>query len=183
MSRIGKMPILVSDKVNVKVELNTITVKWPLWELSFVFSSDVSVSFEWNQIAVSPKNDNSGAIWWTTRAVINNMVVGVTEGYKKSLEINWVGYKFELQWTNKIILSAWFSHKVEIDVPTTLKVTPDEKFKNTIHITWIDKQIVWEFASKIRANKPPEPYKWKWIKYVWEHVRRKAGKAGKSGKK
>ena len=105
------------------------------------------------------------------------MVVGVTEGYKKSLEINWVGYKFETQ-GQKLVLSIGFSHKVEMAVPAELKVNMDEKAKNVLHISWIDKQLVGEFAAKIRAKKKPEPYKGKWIKYVWEHIRRKAGKTG-----
>ena len=106
------------------------------------------------------------------------MVVWVTEGYKKSLEINWVGYKFEVQ-GNKLVLSIGFSHKVEMDVPAGLKVAMDDKLKNVLHISWIDKQLVWEFASKIKAKKKPEPYKGKGIKYVGEHIRRKAGKTGK----
>jgi large subunit ribosomal protein L6 len=106
------------------------------------------------------------------------MVEGVTNWYTKSLEINWVWYKFEVQW-NVVVLSIWFSHKVNMDLPVWLEAKMDEKAKNIIHISWIDKQLVWEFAAKIRAKKKPEPYKGKWIKYVWEHVRRKAWKSGK----
>jgi large subunit ribosomal protein L6 len=108
---------------------------------------------------------------------LNNMVIWVTNGYKKSLEISWVGYKFEVQW-DKLVLSIGFSHKVEMKVPTWLKIQLDEKEKNVLHISWIDKQQVWEFAAKIRAKKKPEPYKWKWIRYTTEHIRRKAGKTG-----
>jgi len=177
MSRIGKLPIEISDKVTVTLKWNEISVKWTLWELNFVYSDNVEVKQVENSIVVTPKSNEANALWWTTRAVINNMVEWVTNWFKKSLEINWVGYKFEVQW-NKLVLSIGFSHKVEMDVPTGLKAEIDEKAKNVLHISWIDKQLVWEFASKVRAKKKPEPYKWKWIKYVWEQIIRKAGKTG-----
>ena len=177
MSRIGKMPILLSDKVEVNIVDNKVSVKWPLWELSFEYSDKVSISKEENLIVVKPLWDEAKALWWTTRAIINNMVVWVTEWYKKSLEINWVWYKFEVSGA-KLVLSIGYSHKVDMEVPNWLKVALDEKAKNVIHITWVDKQLVWEFSSKIRAKKKPEPYKWKWIKYVWEYIRRKAWKTG-----
>ncbi len=179
MSRIGKAPVELSDKIDATISDNNIKIKGPLWELSFDFRADfVEVKKEENQIIVTPLDEKYSAMWGTTRAVINNMVIWVTEGYKKSLEINWVGYKFEAQWS-KLILSIGFSHKVEMEVPSELKVALDDKKKNVLHISWIDKQLVWEFASKIRAKKKPEPYKGKGIKYVWEHIRRKAGKTGK----
>ena len=105
------------------------------------------------------------------------MVIWVCDWYKKSLEINWVGYKFEISW-NKLILSIGFSHKVDVLVPNWLKIFLDEKNKNILYISGIDKQLVWEFASKIRSKKKPEPYKGKWIKYVWENIKIKAGKTG-----
>ncbi len=177
MSRIGKLPIVLSDKVNATLNGKEIKVKGPLWELSFTFTDSVEVVINENTLTVSPLNDNASALWGTTRSVINNMVEGVSNGYKKSLEINWVGYKFEAQ-GQKLVLSIGFSHKVEMEVPTGLKVELDEKAKNVLHVSWIDKQLVWEFAAKVRAKKKPEPYKGKWIKYVWEHIRRKAGKTG-----
>lgn len=177
MSRIGKMPILLSDKVETTLNWNNIKVKGPLWELSFDFSSKVEVLKEENSIIVKPIDESANALWGTTRSVINNLVIWVSEGYKKSLEINGVGYKFEVAW-NKLILSIGFSHKVEMIIPSEVKVALDEKAKNVLHITGIDKQLVWEVASKIKAKKKPEPYKGKWIKYVWEHINRKAGKTG-----
>ena len=179
MSRIGKLPIEIPEKVEVLLEKNTIKTKGPLWELSFSFSDLVSVKKEENILNVKPLDDSKEAntLWWTTRSIINNMVEWVSKGYKKSLEINWVWYKFEVQW-NKIVLSIWYSHKVDVVVPTWLKAELDQKQKNILHISWIDKQFVWQFASKIKALKKPEPYKWKWIKYVWEYVRRKAWKTG-----
>ena len=179
MSRIGKLPIDIPDKVEVTISWNNIIVKWPLWELSSSYRDDqVEVEKQDNKILVKPKNDQSGAMWWTTRAFINNMVIWVTQSYKKSLEINGVWYKFELQWSS-LILSIWYSHKVEVPFPSNLKVELDEKAKNILHISGIDKQLVWQFASKIRSKKKPEPYKWKGIKYVWEQIRRKAWKTWK----
>lgn len=177
MSRIGKLPIEISDKVNVTLTWNTIAVKWTLGELSFTFSKDVEVKQNENLIIVTPKDKQANALWWTTRAIINNMVEWVTKWYKKSLEIVWVGYKFEVQpW--KLVLSIGYSHKVDMIIPNWIKAELDEKQKNVLHLSWIDKQLVWEFASKVRAKKKPEPYKGKWIKYVWELLIRKAGKTG-----
>jgi len=177
MSRIGKLPVVLSDKVEVTLNGRDIKVKGPLWELSFTFSETVEVIKEENNLIVKPLGEEAKALWGTTRAILNNMVVWVTEGYKRSLEIIWVGYKFEVQGTT-LVLSIGLSHKVDMPVPAWLKVELDEKAKNMLHISWVDKQLVWEFASKIRAKKKPEPYKGKWIKYVWEHIRRKAGKTG-----
>lgn len=178
MSRIGKLPVVISDKVEVTLNGSDVKVKWPLWELSFTHTDKVEVVKEDNNIVVNPVWDDSNALWGTTRAVLNNMVIGVTEGYKKSLEIVWVGYKFEVQ-GSKLILSIGYSHKVEMDVPAWLKAEIDEKNKNILHLSWIDKQLLWEFTAKVRAKKKPEPYKGKWIKYVGEQIRRKAGKTGK----
>ncbi|MBB1565324.1 50S ribosomal protein L6 [Candidatus Gracilibacteria bacterium] len=177
MSRIGKLPIELSDKVNVDLSGNEIKVKGPLGELSYVFSDKVTVLKEDNSIVVKPVNDEAKALWGTTRAIISNMVIGVTEGYKKTLEINGVGYKFEVA-GDKLILSIGYSHKVEMKVPAGLKAQLDDKAKNVLHISGIDKQLVGEFASKVRAKKKPEPYKGKGIKYADEHIRRKAGKTG-----
>lgn len=177
MSRIGKMPIEISDKVNVTLKWNTIDIKWTLGELSFTFSKLVEVKQEENLLIVTPLSSEANALWWTTRSIINNMVEWVTNWFKKSLEIVGVGYKFEVQ-GNKLVLSIGYSHKVDMEVPVWLKVVLDEKIKNVLHVSGIDKQLVWEFTSKIRAKKKPEPYKGKWIKYVWEIIIRKAGKTG-----
>lgn len=179
MSRVGKLPIVLSEKVEATLDWNKVVVKWPLWTLSFEYSNWVEVSKDGNSLVVKPLWIDSSALWWTTRAILSNMVEGVVNWFKKSLEINWVWYKFEVVSPQKLVLSIWFSHKVEMDAPAWIKVAMDEKEKNVIHITWVDKQLVWEFASKVRAKKKPEPYKWKWIKYVWEQIRRKAWKTGK----
>lgn len=181
MSRIGKLPVVLGDKVEANLSQTSIEVKWALGTLSFIFSPKVAVTKEENSIVVTPKDmsDNeSVALWGTTRAIIANLVEWVSKGFKKSLEINWVWYKFEVAWNN-LVLSIGYSHKVEMPVPAWLKVEIDEKAKNMIHISWIDKQLVWEFAAKVRAKKKPEPYKGKWIKYTDETIRRKAWKSGK----
>jgi len=175
MSRIGKMPIVISDKAEVIISWNDLKIKWPLWELSFTYSEYVWVKKVENTLVVSKLNDSWKALWWTTRSIINNMMIWVIDGYKKTLEINWVGYKFEVINT-KLVLSIGYSHKVEMDIPKWIELKLDEKKKNLLYVIWTDKQLVWEFSAKIRSKKKPEPYKWKWIKYVWEHVRRKAGK-------
>lgn len=177
MSRIGKLPVAIPEKVEVQVSGNTVTVKGEKGTLNFDFKPVVDVKIEDGSVIVSPKGDEAKALWGTTRSVISNMVEGVANGYTKSLEINGVGYKFEAQ-GQKLILSIGFSHKVEMEVPSDLKVAVDEKLKNVIHVTGIDKQRVGQFASKIKAKKKPEPYKGKGIKYLGEHIRRKAGKTG-----
>lgn len=178
MSRIWKLPIVLPNGVNVTIENQTITVNWPKWALEFTFDSCVSVdNNEWT-LSIILLDETQKALWWTTRAVIANLVVWVTDWYKKSLEINWVWYKFDIAW-QKLILSVWFSHKVEKDIPSDIQVSPDEKAKNVIHVSGIDKQKVWQFASQIKSIKKPEPYKWKGIKYLGEKIRRKAGKSGK----
>ncbi len=177
MSRIGKLPVAIPEKVEVKMNGRTIEVKGEKGTLTFTHSPLVEVKIEDNKIIVSPKWDEAKALWGTTRSVIANMVEGVSAGYTKSLEINWVGYKFEIQ-GQKLILSIGFSHKVELNIAPELTVTPDDKAKNVIHVSGIDKQKVGQFASKIKSQKKPEPYKWKGIKYRGEQIRRKAGKTG-----
>lgn len=178
MSRIGKVPVAIPEKVEVSIIKNAITVKGPLWELNFNFSDLVTVAKEENTVVVKPVSEESAALWGTTRAIIANMMEWVTTGFKKSLEVQWVWYKFELQ-GDKLIMSLGFSHKVEMVAPKWVKIALDDKLKNTIHITGTDKQIIWEFAAKIKAKKKPEPYKGKGIRYLGEQVRRKAGKSGK----
>lgn len=171
------MPVAIPEKVEAKVSGNTIEVKGEKGTLNFDFSEKVEVKVEDSNVVITPKTDDARALWGTTRAVIANMVEGVSQGYTKSLEINGVGYKFEVQ-GQKLVLSIGFSHKVEMEVPSDIKVAMDEKLKNVIHVTGIDKQRVGQFASKIKAKKKPEPYKGKGIKYVGEYIRRKAGKTG-----
>jgi large subunit ribosomal protein L6 len=178
MSRIWKQPILLSEGSEATISWNNIKIKWKLWELSFDFSPKVSVKKEDNTIIVIKTDDSANALWGTTRSVINNMVVGVSEWYKKSLEINWVWYKFEVS-GSKLTLSIGFSHKVDMEAPKWITLELDKKAKNILHVSGIDKQLVGEYSAKIKYKKKPEPYKGKGIKYVWEHINRKAGKTGK----
>jgi len=178
MSRIWKSPVTLLEKVEAKVDWKMVIIKWPLWELKFNFHEKIDVTVSDKEITVTKIDENANALWGTTRSIIDNMVVWVTTGYKKSLEIIWVGYKFEVSGA-KLILSIGYSHKVEMEIPSDLKVALDDKKKNILHISGIDKQSVGEFAAKVRAKKKPEPYKGKGIRYVGEHVRRKAGKTGK----
>jgi large subunit ribosomal protein L6 len=165
MSRIGKLPVLVPEKVEVKITGSNIEIKGEKGTLNFIFSDTVSVKVEENNIIVEKVSDAGKALWGTTRAIIANMIEGVSAGYTKSLEINGVGYKFDPQ-GQKLTLSIGFSHKVEMEVPEGIKVVMDEKLKNVIHVSGIDKQLVGQFASKVKAKKKPEPYKGKGIKYV-----------------
>ncbi len=146
----------------------------------------MSVTVEGSEVRVTVSNESNSqnkAFWGLSRALVSNMVVGVSQGYKKSLEILGVGYKFENISAATITLAVGFSHKVVLDIPKGVSVTPDAKEKNMIHIEGIDKQLVGYFAALVREVKPPEPYKGKGIRYVGEHVRRKAGKTASKGGK
>lgn len=180
MSRIGKKPIIIPNGVTVTVdEKNTVTVKGPKGELNNSFNKNLSIKVEDNTINIERPNDNkeNRMMHGTTRALINNMVVGVSEGYKKELEIIGVGYRAQLK-GNTLVISAGYSHPVEMVVPNGIEV---EVPKNTqLVVKGIDKQLVGEFSANIRSVRAPEPYKGKGIRYKGEHVRRKEGKtAGK----
>ena len=179
MSRIGNKVINVPAGVTVTVaDNNNVTVKGPKGELNFKFNNELEISVSATEVAVKRPNDTKEmkALHGTTRALLNNMVKGVSEGFKKQLEINGVGYRAALQ-GNKLVLSAGYSHNVEMEVPAGLKV---ELPKNTnIIISGIDKQLVGQFAAEIREVRKPEPYKGKGIKYSYETIRRKEGKTAK----
>jgi len=178
MSRIGKAPVELNEKTQATITASTVTLKGPLGELSLDYRADqVKVEQVENTLVVTPLKPDFKAMWGTTRSVLANMAEWVNTEFKKSLEINGVGYKIEVQ-GQKITLSIGFSHKVEMEVPTGVTAKNDEKIKNVVHFTGIDKQLVGEFAAKVRAKKKPEPYKGKGIKYVGEHIIRKAGKTG-----
>ena len=175
MSRIGNRILTIPAGVEVNVDGNNITVKGPKGTLNYTFSSNVDVKVEDGKITVTRKDDSkvSKQLHGTTNSNINNMLIGVSEGYKKELEINGVGYRFQVQ-GNKINVNAGYSNPVIVEVPTGVKV---EQVNNTeITISGIDKQQVTEFAANIRAIREPEPYKGKGIRYKGEYVRRKEGK-------
>ena len=141
MSRIGKVPVTIPEKVAVTITWQNVSVKWPTGTIDYTFTDRVSIKQVENDIVVAPVTESDSALWGTTRAVISNMVEWAANGFKKSLEINWVWYKFEVS-GQKITLSIGFSHKVEMEVPTWLKAELDDKLKNVVHISGIDKQLV-----------------------------------------
>ena len=181
MSRIGKMPIAVPAGVDVKIDGPVVTVKGPKGTLTKEFNHLMKITHEGNEIIVSrPDDENlSKSLHGLTRTLIHNMVVGVTEGFKKELEINGVGFRCEKQ-GKKVVMNLGFSHQVVVSDTDEVKL--EVPAPNKIIVTGIDKQKVGQYASEIRGKRPPEPYKGKGIKYANEVIRRKEGKAGK-GKK
>ena len=175
MSRIGKKPVVVPAGVTAKVDGQTIAVKGGKGELRFVAPGDVSVTFADNQIKVDPRNDTkkARALWGTTRATVNNLIVGVSKGFEKKLEINGVGYKAAVAGKN-LQLSLGYSHDVTYPIPQGIAITTPKPTEITI--VGIDKRQVGQVAAEIRAFRPPEPYKGKGVKYSDEFIFRKEGK-------
>ena len=182
MSRIGKKPIVIPAGVEVKLDGSVITVKGPKGTLTQTINSKATVAVEGNEILVTRACDDRDyrAIHGLTRTLINNMVVGVTEGYSKTLDVNGVGFRVQKQGSN-LVMNLGFSHQVIMaEEPGITIETPSA---NQIVISGPDKQQVGQFAAKVREKRPPEPYKGKGIKYSDEHIRRKEGKAAKGAKK
>ena len=173
MSRIGNKPITVPDGVEVTLNENVITVKGPKGTLTQQMLKDITMKVEGNQLTFERLNESAKAMHGTMNALVKNMIVGVTEGYAKGLEIVGVGYRFNVQ-GKKLVINAGYSHPVEMEVPEGLTV---ESVSNTeITVKGIDKMLVGEFAANIRKVRQPEPYKGKGIRYKDEHIRRKEGK-------
>ena len=178
MSRIGNKPVVIPTGVTIDLKDNTVTVKGPKGELSYTFNQNITLVQNEGEVVFTRPDDTkeNKTIHGTTRAVFNNMVVGVTEGFQKELELIGVGYRAQLQ-GKKLVLNVGYSHPVEftpeegieIEVPSNTKVI----------VKGYDKQKVGELAANIRGVRPPEPYKGKGIRYVDEFVRRKEGKTGK----
>ena len=182
MSRIGRLPIAIPAGVTVKVaENNKVTVKGPKGTLERTLPSEMEVKVEGAEVVVSRPNDlkKMKSLHGLTRTLINNMVIGVTEGYEKKLEVNGVGYRAAKQ-GKKLTLSLGYSHPVEMEDPEGIETVLDGQ--NIIIVKGIDKEKVGQFAAEIRDKRRPEPYKGKGIKYATETIRRKEGKTGK-GKK
>ncbi len=176
MSRIGKKPVPIPSGVEVKIDGNTVIVKGPKGQLETSFLDDlVEVVIEDNEVKVAPKNDTKPArsAWGLTRSLINNMVIGVTEGFQKKLEIVGVGYRAQLQGRN-LKLNLGFSHDVIYEVPEGVEVQVPQPTE--IIVSGIDKQKVGQVAAEIRAWRPPEPYKGKGVRYADEYIFRKEGK-------
>lgn len=173
MSRIGNRIITVPEGVTVENIDNVVTVKGPKGSLQQPMLKDITMKQTENQITLERKNESAKAMHGTMNALIQNMIIGVTKGYEKILEIIGVGYRFSVQ-GNKLTINAGFSHPVNMEVPAGLTV---EANGNTeITIKGIDKVLVGEFAANVRKVRPPEPYKGKGIRYKDEHIRRKEGK-------
>jgi len=181
MSRIGKLPVNLPNGVTVNIsDTNLVSVKGPLGELTQAVDKDLKVEMVGNEIILSRPSEskNHKSLHGLYRALIANMVVGVSEGYKKELELVGVGYRAEAKGQN-LEMSLGFSHEVNILLPDEVKIeTKTERRSNpVITLTCIDKQLIGHVAAKIRSLRPPEPYKGKGIKFVGEQLRRKAGKS------
>ena len=179
MSRIGKMPIVIPAGVEVKLDAgNFVTVKGPKGTLERKLVEEITVEIEGAEIKVTRPNDlkRMRSLHGLTRTLISNMVVGVTDGYKKTLEINGTGWR-AAKAGNKLTLTLGYSHPVEMEDPAGLEIVVEGN--NRIHVSGINKEQVGQYAADIRAKRPPEPYKGKGIKYSDERIRRKAGKSGK----
>ncbi|MCH4035212.1 MAG: 50S ribosomal protein L6 [Lachnospiraceae bacterium] len=178
MSRIGKMPIAIPAGVTVSVaENNTVTVKGPKGELTRTLPKEMTIKQEDGKVEISRPSDDKKekALHGLTRALLHNMVVGVSEGFSKTLEINGVGYRAQKQ-GKTLVMHLGYSHTVDMEDPEGITTTVQD---NKIIVSGIDKELVGQTAANIRAKRGPEPYKGKGIKYDYETIRRKVGKTGK----
>jgi len=173
MSRVGNRKITVPTGVTVTVEGNIVTVKGPKGELSTEINENITVNVNENEVTLTRKNDNYKNFHGTANANINNMIIGVTQGFEKKLESVGVGYRFQLKGAD-LVVTAGYSHPVNVKVPEGIKL---EVPSNTeLFVRGTDKQLVGEFAANVRKIRKPEPYKGKGIRYADEHIRRKEGK-------
>jgi large subunit ribosomal protein L6 len=182
MSRIGRLPIAVPSTVDVTIEGRQLTVKGPKGTLSRQLHPDMSVRQEDGSILVSRPTEQKThkQLHGLTRTLVNNMVVGVTDGYRKGLEITGVGYRATLN-GRKLTLNLGYSHPIEIDPPEGISFEVENPTR--LAVVGIDKELVGQIAATVRSTRKPEPYKGKGVRYAGEHIRRKAGKAGKIGGK
>lgn len=179
MSRIGRMPVVVPKGVEVDIKGSSIHIKGPKGELQHTFPADMMVSLEEGQIVVRRPSDENHhrALHGMTRALIQNMVTGVSAGFERVLEVNGVGYRAEMD-GKTLVLYVGYSHPVRMEPPEGIAFEVDAKTRQ-IKVKGFDKQFVGQVAANIRSVRPPEPYKGKGIRYIDETIRRKAGKAGK----
>lgn len=178
MSKIGQLPVLIPSGVTITLEGDVAEIKGPKGELKINLPKDLDVKLDGDKVTLTIKKDNkiTRSLWGTIRALLANSVIGVTQGWKKQLELVGTGYRSEVQ-GNKLVLTVGYSHPVIVEAPEgiTFKVE-----KSVINVDGIDKQVVGQVSANIRASRPPEPYKGKGVKYVDEVIRRKAGKAAKA---
>ena len=180
MSRVGRLPIEVPAGVDIKIDGSYVKVKGPKGELEWTFSPDMTIKQDGRTIVIERPTDQPThrALHGTTRALINNMVVGLSNGFERILEIEGVGYRAEMDGKN-LIVNVGFSHPVIVEPPEGISFEVDMKVRQ-IKVLGFDKQSVGQVAANIRKLRPPEPYKGKGIRYQGEYVRRKPGKAGKT---
>ncbi len=181
MSRVGKQPVTLPDSVSVAIDRSSVTVSGPKGELTQNFNPDLTIRQENGSLLVERPTDlrHHRALHGLTRALLSNMVLGVTEGFRKTLQIQGVGYQAVLQGKN-LQLRLGHSHEVLVEPPENVSFdVPKDSRGTIIHVDGIDKQVVGQVAADIRGWRPPEPYKGKGVRYLGEYVRRKAGKAGK----
>lgn len=182
MSRIGRLPITIPSGVNVNVSDSQVTVKGPKGEMKQSFSPEILISLENGQVIVRRQSDQPTfrALHGTTRAVINNMITGVSAGFTRVLEIDGVGYRAELNGKN-LVIYVGYSHPVVMEPPDGITFEVEVKTRQ-VKVLGFDKEQVGQVAANIREVRPPEPYKGKGIHYLGEKIRRKAGKSGKTKK-
>ncbi len=175
MSRVGKYPVVVPAGVTVSLSGRTVTAKGKLGELSLPLTDQVDVVIANNEVAVSPRGDDRRArtLWGTTRSLINSMVVGVSAGYVKSMEITGTGYKAAVQ-GKELVLNLGYSHEIRYQVPEGIKITCEKP--TMVKVEGANKQVVGQVAAEIRGYRGPEPYKGKGVRYTDEVIRRKEGK-------
>ncbi|MDX2381953.1 MAG: 50S ribosomal protein L6 [Acidimicrobiia bacterium] len=179
MSRIGSTPITVPSGVDVKLSGRSISVKGPKGSLERELPGSITVDQDGETLTVTRPDDENKtkALHGLTRSLVNNMVIGVTEGFKKELEIHGVGYRAEAKGPNALRLNLGFSHPVDVSAPEGIAFEVPQQTQ--VVVTGIDKEVVGQVAADIRSIRKPEPYKGKGVRYVGERVQRKAGKAGK----
>lgn len=179
MSRIGRAPVVIPKGVDVKIQGSNVKIKGPKGELMRTFPADVEIALDDGKIVVRRPSDEPRfrALHGMTRALINNMVVGVSTGFERVLEVNGVGYRAEIMGKN-LVLHVGYSHPVTMEPPSGISFEVDARTRQ-IKVMGADKEAVGQTAANIRLVRPPEPYKGKGIKYLEEKIRRKAGKAGK----
>ncbi len=178
MSRIGKRPITIPDKVTATVDGQNVTVKGPKGELSFACPEDVKVELKDGEITVAPVDDTkkSRAMWGMSRTMVQNLVTGVTDGYTKTLEIQGIGYRAAMKGKDTLQLNLGYSHEVLHTVPKGVEVAVAGAKQEIVTVTGIDKQLVGQVAAEIRGYRPPEPYQGKGVRYQGEYIFRKEGK-------
>ncbi len=183
MSRIGRLPVAIPSGVTVDVKGANVRVKGPKGELNRTFSNSIGIALENNQLVITRKSDDPAerALHGTTRALLSNMVTGVSKGFEVVLEVEGVGYRAEMEGKN-LALYVGYSHPVKIEPPAGISFSADQKTRQ-IKVSGFDRELVGQIAANVRNVRPPEPYHGKGLHYLGEHIRHKAGKAGKGAVK